>query len=317
MTTTMSERLATNRKPRLRLSLRALMLAILLIALALGWVIQRAEVQRKAVADLERAGFSMIYRWGWSEARFDPSNKNPRWLQWWIDRLGPDYFRDVSILSTTRNPAPIVDDHLMAQIGRLSKLETIIFNSTEGVTDDRLALISNLTGLKALFVNADIHGAGLIHLQRIQNLQILKISSVTDREMPLIGQMKSLASLGLGVSPNLTDAGMVHLAGLANLQNLEIAGASRVTNSGLESLKNLRRLAYLDLNHCGVTSLEPIRPLRELITLQLDGCPVDDVGLAPVSGYNKLWLLSLSHTSVTKQGVGRLTSGMKKLNVSY
>ena len=306
MTTRTSRFPALDRRPRLRLSLRTLMSLILVIALALGWIIQRAEVQRKAVADLERAGFSLTFRWGWSETRFDPSVKNPQWLQWLIDRLGPDYFRDVEFLGDARNPAPIVDDHLMAQIGRLSKLERIIFNDTEGLTDERMAFLSNLTGLKEFYANADIHGAGLMHFKRMRNLQILSLGSITDQDMPQIAPMKSLRLLRLGESSGLTDAGMAHLRGLTKLQSLDFHNASRVTTAGLNSLRDMKDLFWIDLNHCGVRSLEPIRHLSNLRVLGLSGCPIDDDGLAAVTCFKKLETLRLRTDRISDEGLRHL-----------
>ena len=46
-----------------RISLRALIVLVLVIGSALGWIINRAKVQRDAVAVIERAGGSVKYHW--------------------------------------------------------------------------------------------------------------------------------------------------------------------------------------------------------------------------------------------------------------
>ena len=46
---------------RVRISLRGLMVVVLVIGGGLGWVMQRARVQREAVAAIRRAGGSVLY----------------------------------------------------------------------------------------------------------------------------------------------------------------------------------------------------------------------------------------------------------------
>ena len=51
------------RLPRLRVSLRALMIIVLVLGCGLGWVVRRAHVQRDAVAAIERCGGRVWYDW--------------------------------------------------------------------------------------------------------------------------------------------------------------------------------------------------------------------------------------------------------------
>jgi hypothetical protein len=91
------------RRPRVRLSLRALMIVVLLIGGGLGWIVHRADVQREAVAAIVQGGGSVKYDWEWSDLRIlpngalvpAPKKRVPPWRKWLIDHLGPDYFGDV------------------------------------------------------------------------------------------------------------------------------------------------------------------------------------------------------------------------------
>jgi hypothetical protein len=53
----------------LRISPRGLIIIVLVLGSALGWIVNRAKVQRDAVAAIERAGGSVKYEWeskdGW------------------------------------------------------------------------------------------------------------------------------------------------------------------------------------------------------------------------------------------------------------
>jgi hypothetical protein len=98
------------RRPRVRLSLRALITIVLLLGCGFGWVVRRAHVQRDAFAAIVRGGEDVWYDWElprtrvkadgecmggtWMRTRASP------WRKWLFDRLGPDYFakvRDVRV----------------------------------------------------------------------------------------------------------------------------------------------------------------------------------------------------------------------------
>jgi len=74
-------------RPRLRLSVLALMLLVLILGGGFGWVVHRARVQRDAVAAIEGAGGSVRYE------LFTLSSKNYKFEtpQWLLSHLGADY----------------------------------------------------------------------------------------------------------------------------------------------------------------------------------------------------------------------------------
>ena len=89
------------RRPfRVRLSVRLLMALVLLAASGLGWVVNRAHVQRDAVAAIVRGGGTVLYDWDVTYVPGQPYgddyrltiNGKPKWPKWLIDHLGPDYF---------------------------------------------------------------------------------------------------------------------------------------------------------------------------------------------------------------------------------
>src|SRR5262245_3580204 len=76
---------------RLRFSVRALMVLVLIIGGGLGWVIHRARVQRDAVATIRRAGGDVAYSWQWSGGRPVFPRSKPPGPDWLRRILGPDF----------------------------------------------------------------------------------------------------------------------------------------------------------------------------------------------------------------------------------
>ena len=79
----------------LGIRLRGLIVLVLVLGSALGWIVNRAKFQRDAVAAIEKAGGSAKYEWELKDGWPNRSGK-PRWPKWLVDRIGPDYFGHVS-----------------------------------------------------------------------------------------------------------------------------------------------------------------------------------------------------------------------------
>jgi internalin A len=78
-----------------RFSVRGLIVLVLVIAVVLGWVVHRAQVQRDAVAAIRKAGGSIQYDWQYKDGQAVRSGR-PRGPMWMADRLGADYFDTVT-----------------------------------------------------------------------------------------------------------------------------------------------------------------------------------------------------------------------------
>src|SRR5262245_1503912 len=87
---------ATLWRRRLRISVRALMVLVLIVGGGLGWVIYRARVQRDAVATIRRAGGDVAYSWQWSGGRPVSPRPRPPWPYWLRRILGPDFLDTVT-----------------------------------------------------------------------------------------------------------------------------------------------------------------------------------------------------------------------------
>src|SRR5262245_4332332 len=120
---------------RLRLSVRALMVVVLITGGVLGWVIHRARVQREAVAAIRQAGGSVSYH----DQSMPRSSGNDWWPRWAADILGIDYFDDVRSVFLESKESDLEAE--LAHVGRLRRLEELYLAGSQ-VTDAGLASLA-------------------------------------------------------------------------------------------------------------------------------------------------------------------------------
>src|SRR4029077_6148244 len=116
---------------RFVLSLRGAMLLILLCGLWMGWRVNRANDQRRAVAAIRRAGGGGGY-----------DQKGRPWAPAWLrKRLGDEFFQDVTSVQFLDRSH--VTDHDLAPLESLDRLEELAISGAP-ITDSGLKHISNL-----------------------------------------------------------------------------------------------------------------------------------------------------------------------------
>jgi hypothetical protein len=172
------------RPPRFRL--RTLLVAIALIALALGWRVDKAHRQRLAVAAVNRRGGSVLF--DDQRIRVTPPTV-PRWLE---RLVGRDYFHEVvwADLGGTDLTDPGLSD-----LAGLAGLQGLVLSGTR-VDDAGLVSLRRLPRLRRLYLDQTrIGDAGLAHLEGLKELEELDLhdTRVTDagierlqRALPLV-----------------------------------------------------------------------------------------------------------------------------------
>ena len=302
-------------RPTLRLSVRALMVVVLLLAVIFGWFVQRAQVQREAVAAILKTGGAVRYDWELLPKGGLDLKGQPKWPKWLIDRVGVDYFGDVVMVDLGEKAT----DHEMAAVGRFSRLRA--FNpSSAKVTDAGLVSLRELTSLEILFLSRspNVTGASLAHVRDLPRLKHIHLSHVQvgDGDLVYLQSLPKLEWLDLSFT-DVGDEGLAHLAGIVGLTRLQL-DSTKVTTAGLSQLGRMSRMGMLTIALTKVDDLAPIRPMSQLVYLNLGGTPIDDDGLAAVAGLGALKTINLTNTKVDDAGLVHLTGldGLTSLDLS-
>lgn len=259
------------RRPRVRISVRWLMISVLAIGGGLGWVVHRERVQREAVEAIRKAGGSVSYSWQYTDGTYLPPG-GPGLPGWLLNALGPDHFYRATSIDLVGGRVDKINDALMARIGQLSGLERLNLNGSKGVTDAGMVHLAGLKNLRHLDLSfVDATGASLEHLKGMKRLKHLELpfGRIVDADLAHLGGLTNQKWLQLQAkAPTITDAGLAHLKGLVNLEMISF-GSPGITSRGLEALHDMKRLETINIRSSGITELAPIRDLTGLTSLTL------------------------------------------------
>ena len=186
---------------RFRFGLRALLIAVVVIAGMCGWLVTQGRTQRLAVRAIRGAGAEVGYDYGTTWA--------PQWL---LDLLGVDFFCNVTMVHVYKNT---------------------------NLADDDLKQLQAFPDLQCLYIDRTTIGdAGLLHLTALSRLQFLYLdrTCVTDAGLASLTKLPKLHELSLGKT-QITDAGLRELANMKQLQFLNVRDTN-VSRHGVEEFKN-------------------------------------------------------------------------------
>ena len=220
----------------LRFSVRTMIVLVLVIGAAMGWVVHRARVQRDAVAAIRKAGGSIWYDWQFKGNSHTP-NGEPRGPRWLVEALGVDYFGYVAVVSGTE----LFSDHELVLVESLGHLERLMLYGSS-VTDAGLAHVRDLRNLEYLWLNGTRAGdAGLAYLKRLTRLKVLSLDKtwVTDAGLANLRGLIDLESLGLA-DTTVTDAGLDILEVMPKLRGLSLGG-TRLHDVSMAHMRRLER----------------------------------------------------------------------------
>ena len=293
----MSESDARAPKPRpwrYRVSLRALMTLILVVAAALGWRVNRAHTQARAVARVKQAGGLVVYDYQFDGTYLYKNNPSPRVPAWLRRMVGNEHFQEVTKVSFYDKTAT---DAALAAVGDFDHLIAIIINDASEVTDTGLAHLAGLPRLQEMEIwgLSGITDTGLSHLAELRNLQKLELNGLAflqrrERWKP----------------PAITDAGLSHLAGVRCLQEVELRNLPLITDAGLAHLAGMPGLRRMSLSLDGITDaglLTHLSRLTELRELEVWGERLTGAGLACLDRLKSLRTLRLRWYGGLKSGI--------------
>lgn len=301
----------------LRVSLWALMIAVLGAGALLGLVMRRVQVQREVAAVIQGAG-GRIYHF----QRPRSAGTRPfglAMLDSWGRYLVPGYAGPiVSVLFDGGGDGTGPDDATLGQIARVDTIEEIDFSpattslipspSWKSVTDSGLVYLRKLPRLQRLNLSrTGVSGQCLASLSGLTQLRELKLIGVpvNDNDLSHVNKLMHLECLSLD-GATITDKGLTHLAGLVNLRFLSLSH-SLVTGEGLDHLRRLGQLLHLDVSYTRVEEVLPLTQLTSLESLNLSHTLIEDSDLEIIGKLSDLELLWLGGTRIHDEGLSHLS----------
>ena len=256
---------------RLRYSVRALMALVLVLGVGMGWVIHRAQVQRDAVAAIDRVGGHFGYSWQRSKGMWIIPIPKPPWPDWVRRRLGPDFLDTVSYVFLQGEQC---NDESLRSACRLPWLEELSVVNTS-VTDASAEDLRHLKHLRSLDLRLNrITSRPFRYIGEMSELRELtlsmKLSPVPwrDEDMAFLKRLTKLEKLTLS-STALTDAWLAYIEGLPNLKSLQLYDMP-ITAAGLDHLKGLSNLkAVVTLQGTRVPLRSPNDTVAEIDKLKM------------------------------------------------
>jgi Leucine-rich repeat (LRR) protein len=311
---------------QLRSNLRTLLILILVIALWLGWRVNKAHRQSHAIAQVEKFNGYVRFDYEYVSGKEIPNSepKAPKWLR---RHLGDDYFREVSLVTYVDQP---LSDATLAPLTDLNAIEELRFLTRlahekapvapppglERLTESGLSRLEGLTRLRrAKFQNMKLTGSMLRHLSRSIQLEELKViegdrikGGITDEGLPPFSAMTRLRVLSLWCH-RITGSCLEPLRGSRSLEELEFSG-SPISTAGFENIGAITNLKSLYFNQVDVSDrhLSDLRHLTGLTRLTLDNnrSKITDAGLVHLSGMTQLEWLDLTGCKIAGRGLASL-----------
>jgi hypothetical protein len=219
---------------RTRFGLRTLLAVVTVLALALGWLVQRVERQRAAVEEIERRGSRVVYAHQAAHQKallqagaLGPDSPEapppgPAWLRRW---LSPHYFQRVERVSLHPERAESDADW---PLGDLPAIKHLVVMGGR-VSAPQLRSIGEAGSLEALYIiDADLDERGMVHLANLRRLKQIELHG-----------------------GSFTATGFRRLCQIPNLEELFLV-ETKVQPAGFESLPLLRKLRHLDVSYVGL-----------------------------------------------------------------
>jgi Leucine-rich repeat (LRR) protein len=139
-----------------------------------------------------------------------------------------------------------VDDEALKCIGQITGLKTLDL-SASSITDAGMVHLRGMTQLQTLYLRSTkITGAGLEQIRGLTQLQTLALSYPATDSLDKIEGLTRLKELWLCCNSHVNDAGVTHLRGLTELEQLNMAGTS-ITDASVKVLVRLTCLRKLSI----------------------------------------------------------------------
>ncbi len=241
---------------KLRFSVRTLLVGVLIIGAALGWVASKlSRARRQHAAAIAVVALHGTVDYG---KNFRLHSQGGRlWLgppprHGWLRKLfGDDLFDSVTRMAFFRQEA--VTDTDMAVLDAFPDLEDFHLSKAP-VTDAGISHLRGMTKLQRVAISeVPITDASVAMLARLPKLTdiMLNHTRIGDASLAYLGSMPQLRLLDLQWT-RVTDAGLVHLAVLKRIEWLQF-DCTEISDAGLDHLRGLKSLKYLSIAATRIT----------------------------------------------------------------
>lgn len=178
--------------------------------------------------------------------------------------------------------------------------------------DDDLETVSRLRQLTRLSCGRQTTDAGLVHLQRLEDLRGLGLidTQVTDRGFVHIAAIPNLERLVLDAH-QITDVSIAHLEECARLKGIFVV-ASRATDADLSRLKRCRSIDRLILGGAPITDagVAHLKDMPQLVLLDLSGTKITDASVSQLKCLTRLRYSSIQGTKITPDAKAELEQSL-------
>jgi hypothetical protein len=277
-----------------KVSLRGMMIVIALLAIWLGWRVNKASNQRETVAIIKKHGGRVAYDWS-GPATKGPSGRTPPgpvWLRKW---LGDEYFQELVYVNMAYSDPELSD--VTPRLGTFASLNSLDLpvDGSQG-TDQICRDLEACQSLEKLtMAGKSITDSGIDRLKSLKSLKYLRVSAagLTDESLESLKNLPKLESLELHGS-GFTERGLSHIRAMTSLRRLSLEGTPRVING--PGIACLRSLPALD-------------------TLMLMSSQITDDGMAELATLPNLRVLYVRRSSVSPEARARLLNSRPQLSI--
>lgn len=302
------------RKRLLRFSLGSFLVAIALIAAALGWIRHRAEQQRLAVEWIVSQGgeirydhyhklnTNVYYQAGSAEDKAQSAALRPK-DSWFCALLGDHYVYRIEQVS-------FYEAKLAGEVWRLPYaygVQRIILQDCD-VSAEALAAIGKCRSVEELTIcDSRCDPAGLGHLAQLPQLKTLFLQGtpLDDGALEQIGKCRSLESLDLTYCTFPADDAL-HLRSLTRLRHCGL-GFTSAADRHLTIVSSWPDLEYLEVGQQvtddGLDHLAGVTKLKGIIFMKSD---ITDAGIVKLIDHPNLKSVHLSDCKLSDEMIRRL-----------
>ena len=288
---------------RLRLSLRALMILVVVIGLPLGWVARRAAIQRQSVAMVKLLGGSVTYVDEWTTT--GPPRTHQPWGPAWLRRIvGDEPFQEVASVNIDLTKGKVkLDDDSLAVVTNFPELKLLAINNLEGdlrngvkpaITEVGLARLGGLSQLTYLSLYGIRTSAAMMDLlprwTALEDVVILDLEGVLPgSSLRPLGKLTHLQHLTV---ISIISSQPVDLAPLTRLQFLKrlFIRRSPTEDDGFGAFGKIASLESLNLKNTQLTTatLQELAKNPRLQQLSFDGSRLNRGDLQALTAFPRL-----------------------------